>query len=84
MNHVPAISVILPVYNAQPYLQKAVDSILAQTFTDFELLIIDDGSTDGSLELLKSLHDERIQLFARAHEGLIPVLNFGLTRARAP
>ena len=44
----PQISVIVPVYNAEKWLRRCVDSILAQTFTDFELLLIDDGSTDGS------------------------------------
>ena len=44
----PKISVIVPVYNTEKYLRRCVDSILAQTFTDFELLLIDDGSTDGS------------------------------------
>ncbi|MCB0768433.1 MAG: glycosyltransferase, partial [Flavobacteriales bacterium] len=47
----PLVTVLLPVHNAAPFLQAALDSILAQTFTDFELLAIDDGSTDGSSDL---------------------------------
>lgn len=81
MSH-PAISVILPVYNGLPFLREAVDSILGQTFPDFELLLIDDGSTDGSTAYLESLGDPRLRFFRRAHTGLIPGLNFGLCRAQ--
>lgn len=48
MENIPTISVIVPVYNTEKYLNQCIDSILAQTFTDFELLLIDDGSTDNS------------------------------------
>ena len=50
----PAVSVVLPVYNAERDLREAVDSILAQTFTDFELILINDGSTDGSGDICRA------------------------------
>ena len=67
MNHPPAISVILPVYNAEAYVREAVESILNQTFTDFECIIINDGSTDGSGVILRELaaRDARIVLVER-------------------
>ena len=85
MNKNPAISVILPVYNAEAYVREAVESILAQTFTDFECIIINDGSTDGSEAILRELaaHDTRIVLVERPNDGLVSALNEGIGRARA-
>jgi glycosyltransferase involved in cell wall biosynthesis len=79
----PAISVILPVHNGLPYLREAVESILGQSFPDFELLAIDDGSTDGSAVYLEALDDPRLRIFRRNHSGITPGLNFGLAQARA-
>lgn len=62
-NTVPKISVAMPVYNAELYIREAVDSILNQTFTDFEFIIIDDCSTDSSYEILKTYKDSRIRFF---------------------
>ena len=61
----PEISVIVPVYNVAPYLSACLDSVLAQTFRDFELILVDDGSTDGSREIAKEYEakDERVRLF---------------------
>jgi glycosyltransferase involved in cell wall biosynthesis len=59
----PQLSVIMPVFNAANYVRQAIDSILSQTFTDFEFLIIDDGSQDATVEIVQSYEDERIQLF---------------------
>ncbi|HFV2809270.1 TPA: glycosyltransferase family 2 protein, partial [Streptococcus agalactiae] len=58
----PKITVLMPVYNGEKYLRESVDSILNQTFTDFELLIINDGSTDSSMEILNSYSDSRIRI----------------------
>ena len=65
MNQNPAISVILPVYNTEAYVREAVESILAQTFTDFEMIVINDGSTDGSgaILCLQSNAGNRIKIF---------------------
>ena len=73
----PAVSVLLPVYNTRPFLAEAIESILAQTFGDFELLIVDDGSTDGSTEVARRYSglDGRIRLVARENRGLVATLN---------
>lgn len=78
-----AISVVMPVYNAEPYLREAIDSILGQTFTDFELLILDDGSTDGSLGIVRSYNDTRIRVLVEPHRGLEAIRNKGLQEACA-
>ncbi len=75
----PTISVILPVYNCEDYIYESVQSILEQTFGDFELLIINDGSTDKSKQIILSLDDKRIRyLENRTNQGLIKTLNKGL------
>ena len=73
----PAVSVLMSVYNSEAYLEEAVESVLAQTFGDFEFLIIDDGSTDGSLALLApyARRDKRVQIVSRPNTGLIGALN---------
>lgn len=81
----PLISVIMPCYNAAPYLEEAVRSVMGQTFPDVELLIIDDGSTDAGIEIAEHLRDEhpdRIRLFQQANRGPYVARNLGLERAR--
>ena len=63
------ISVILPVYNSQLYIRKAIESVLAQTFTDFELIIVNDGSTDNTPEIINEFTDERIRLINQENLG---------------
>ncbi|MBD5364494.1 MAG: glycosyltransferase [Bacteroides sp.] len=77
----PKISVCMPMFNASRYLRECIDSILAQTFTDFELLIADDGSTDNSIEIAQSYTDPRIRLIRRPHD-YIATLNCLLNEAR--
>lgn len=78
----PKVTVLMPVYNAEPYLREAIDSILSQTFTDFEFLIIDDGSTDGSRDIVDSYDDMRIVTAPNAeNEGLVASLNKGIELA---
>lgn len=83
----PAISVVMPVYNAFPFIDESIRSILAQTLSDFELVILDDASTDGSGERLRewSLRDKRIH-FDRSRQqlGLSASSNAVVARARAP
>jgi glycosyltransferase involved in cell wall biosynthesis len=79
---IPKVTVLLPVYNSAPFLRQAVDSILAQTRGDFELLAIDDGSTDASLEILHSYHDPRLRIIQHPRNlGLVASLNEGLDLA---
>ncbi len=84
MPGVPLVSVLMCVHNAGPYLAAAVDSILTQTFADFEFVLIDDGSTDESSRLLQeyAARDRRIQLHRQANMGLTRSLNRGLDLVR--
>ncbi|HSV12863.1 MAG TPA: glycosyltransferase [Tepidisphaeraceae bacterium] len=79
----PAVSVLMPVYNAQRYIASAVQSILGQTFTDFELIIVDDGSTDRSREILRGFaaRDPRVKLISRPNTGYVVALNEALATA---
>lgn len=85
-NAIPEITVLMSVFNKERYLAEAVESILNQTFRDFEFIIIDDGSTDGSLEILQryAAEDKRIRLVSRENRGLVATSNEGLELARAP
>jgi len=78
------ISVIVPVYNVAPYLPRCIDSILAQSFGDFELLLIDDGSTDASGAICDEYarKDKRIKVFHKENGGLSDARNYGMERAR--
>jgi glycosyltransferase involved in cell wall biosynthesis len=80
----PTISVLMSVYNSDRYLRSAVESILAQTFTDFEFLIVDDGSTDRSRSILQdyAAQDSRIVLISRENKGLTQSLNELIRRSR--
>lgn len=79
----PKVTVLMPVYNGEKYLREAVDSILAQTFRDFEFVIVDDASTDGSREIVISYADPRIVLVSNERNlGLTASLNRGLDIAR--
>jgi glycosyltransferase involved in cell wall biosynthesis len=80
----PTVSVLMPVFNSQRYVAEAVESILNQSFRDFEFLIVDDGSTDGSAEILRtySARDARIELVRRPNTGYVHALVEMLARAR--
>ncbi|MBU1667540.1 glycosyltransferase [bacterium] len=82
-NKNPTISVVMPVYNAENYLDEAIQSILNQTYKDFEFIIINDGSTDKSLEIIEKYKniDIRITLINRENRGLIASLNEGVEKA---
>ena len=79
----PKVSILMSAYNAQEYIREAIDSILNQTFHDFEFLIINDGSTDNSLNIIESYKDPRIRLIHnKINLGLTKSLNIGLKEAR--
>lgn len=84
IDKLPLVSVILPVFNGGTYLKCSIQSILNQTLNDFEFIIIDDGSTDGSAEILQGFAsgDKRIRLIQRPNKGLVFSLNEGLSLAR--
>ena len=74
----PYVTVLIPVYNAMPFLPSALESILQQTLQDISVLIIDDGSTDGSATYLSQINDPRVRVIKVPHQGLGSVLNVGL------
>ncbi len=80
----PQISIIMPVYNGELYLEKSLNSIKNQTFSDFEFLIIDDGSTDRTPEILKKYAscDSRIRILNQNHQGIVKALNLGIEESR--
>lgn len=82
--NIPAISVIVPIYNMEKLMRKCLDSILAQTFTDYECLLIDDGSTDGSLAICDeyAAKDSRFKAFHKPNGGLSDARNYGLAHAQ--
>jgi len=83
MTPAPAITVLMPVFNGAKHLREAIDSILAQTERDFEFLIIDDGSTDNTAEILSSYSDPRIRRLQNpVNLGLVASLNIGISQAR--
>ena len=76
------ISIVMPTYNAMPFLSEAVESILSQTFDQFEFLIVNDGSTDGSKTYLDSLTDPRIRVIHQENQGIVAALNTGIEEAQ--
>ena len=84
-DHVPAVSVVMPVYNEAAYVETAVESILAQTFRDFELVIVDNGSTDDSPNILSRMRDPRVRLFRNhVNLGSAAAGNRAVRESRAP
>lgn len=79
----PAVSVVIPVYNSENYVEQAIHSILDQTFRDMEVIVVNDGSTDRSGEVIKAIGDPRIRYIEQKNTGLPGALNTGLKAARA-
>jgi glycosyltransferase involved in cell wall biosynthesis len=77
----PSVSIIIPVYNGTNYLREAVESVLAQTYADYEVLVVDDGSTDGTWDLIQSYGD-RVRGFRKPNGGVASALNLGIREMR--
>jgi len=84
MNNPPLVSVVMPAYNAGRFVGEAIESVLNQTFSDFELIIINDGSTDETLEVVESYArmDDRVIVITRENKGLVYSRNEGIQRAK--
>jgi glycosyltransferase involved in cell wall biosynthesis len=80
----PLVTVLMPAYNAEKYIAEAISSVLKQSFTDFELLIINDGSTDETEKVINSFNDPRIASVSQPNKGVSAALNLGLSYSRAP
>lgn len=81
---IPQFSVVIPLYNKRPYIRRTVDSVLRQSLHDFELIVVDDGSTDGSLDALADLRDSRLKVIRQANQGVGAARNTGMAAAVAP
>jgi len=77
----PLVSVVLPVYNGELFLAEAIDSILAQTYGNLELIIVNDGSTDSTSYIVRSYNDPRIRYYEQTNQGIAKSLNFGIRLA---
>ena len=78
----PLVSVIIPVYNSEKYIEQCVDSVLAQTWQNIEVIIIDDGSTDGSSDIVKKYESDRVKIFSQENKGASSARNRGLTEVK--
>ncbi len=77
----PKVSVIIPVYNAEKTIRETIETVCNQTFSDFELIVINDGSKDKTLEIAQSIEDERIKVFCYENGGLSTARNRGISKA---
>ena len=75
----PRVSVLMPVYNCESYINKAIESVLDQTFQDFELIVVNDGSSDKSGEIASSY--PQVRYFDRPHKGIPETRNFAVSKA---
>ena len=80
--HASRVSVIMSVFNGEPFLRAALESMFHQTFTDFEFIIIDDGSTDRSSDIIREYSDPRVILLKQDNQGIAMALNRGLSIAQ--
>jgi glycosyltransferase involved in cell wall biosynthesis len=80
----PIVSVIIPVYNKREYITETVNSVLNQDFGSFEIIVVDDGSTDDSLEVVMSINDPRLQIFSQSNSGVERSRNFGFSKSVGP
>jgi glycosyltransferase involved in cell wall biosynthesis len=80
---VPAVSVVVPLYQTERYIGEAIGSVLAQSFTDFELIVIDDGSTDSGPAIARAFNDPRLRVITQTNRGLAGARNAGIQHARA-
>jgi glycosyltransferase involved in cell wall biosynthesis len=79
----PFFSVVIPLYNKAQHIRQTIDSVLQQTFTDFELLVVDDGSTDQSVNVVASIQDNRLHLLQQPNKGVSDARNLGIKKAEA-
>ena len=79
----PVFSIIIPLYNKEKYIQNTIESALHQTFTDFEIIVVNDGSTDSSLAIVEQIEDSRIKIFSTKNGGVSKARNYGIEKAQS-
>jgi len=77
----PKVSVVIPAYNAMPYLPETLESVLRQTYHDFEVVVVNDGSSDNTEEWVSQILDPRLKLISQANQGLAGARNTGIVNA---
>lgn len=82
--YAPLVSIVMPCFNGAEHLPMSVGSVMAQTFSDWELFVVDDGSTDGSFEWLQTQADPRLRVVRQTNQGVSAARNAGIARASAP
>lgn len=83
MCNTPFFSVIIPLYNKEDYIESTLQSVINQTFQDFEIIVVNDGCTDNSLEIVNSIKDKRIEIIQQKNLGLSSARNTGIKKAKA-
>ena len=78
----PVISVIIPTYNMEPWITDTIHSVLKQSFSNFECIIIDDGSTDNTVSTIQQIHDPRLHILQQTNQGVSAARNTGLSHAK--
>lgn len=78
----PLVSVIIPAYNHERFIAETVESVLGQTLSDFELIVVDDGSTDKTAEIVQSYNDERLNYFHQENQDAYNTINRGMSLAK--
>src|SRR6056300_1045134 len=79
----PYFSVVIPLYNKEKFIEDTLKSVLNQTFNDFEVIIVNDGSSDNSLSIVEQFKSEKIRLFTNKNRGLSYTRNFGIKKAKS-
>lgn len=82
INSVPIVSVVIPMYNVEQYIAQSIESVLTQSFNHFELILVDDGCSDKTLEVVEQFHDSRIRVISQRNRGLSGARNTGIDVAR--
>lgn len=81
MSEISLFSIVIPLYNKEKDILHTLNSLSLQTFTNYEVIIVDDGSTDQSLEIVQNLNDPRITVYSKPNEGVAPTRNFGVNKS---